>query len=173
MGTIGGNIASRFATAETVPALIALGAVAKIVTTVGEKTIPIENLYRELKGEELITEIRVPASASGLSGGYEKFAIRERVDYATVSAVAVIVIDKGICKDIKIAVGGVTLSTMRAKRAEDTLRGKTITDTLIEKTAQMVSEDGKTGADIYFSAEYKKELLKTMVQRAIKQALEA
>jgi carbon-monoxide dehydrogenase medium subunit len=114
----------------------------------------------------------VPALASGLSGGYQKFAIRERLDYATVSAVAVIVKDKGICKDIKIALGGVTLPTMRAKRAEDAIRGQTITDTLIEKTAQIASEDGKTGADIYFSAEYKKELLKIMVQRAIKQALE-
>jgi CO/xanthine dehydrogenase FAD-binding subunit len=48
-----------------------------------------------------------------------------------------------------------------------------ITDTLIEKTAQIASEDGKAGADIYFSAEYKKELLKNMVERAMKQALKA
>ena len=173
MGTIGGNIASRFATAETVPALIALGAEAKIVTTNGEKTVAIENLYKELKEEELITEIRVPALASGTKGGYQKFAIRERLDYATVSAAVVMVIDKGICKDIKIALGGVTFPTMRAKRAEEAVKGKTITDSLIEKAAQVASEDGKTGTDIYFSAEYKKELLKVMVERAMKQALKA
>ena len=173
MGTIGGNIASRFATAETVPALIALEAEAKIVSTGGEKTVAIENLYKELKEEELITEIRVPPLASGMNGGYQKFAIRERLDYATVSAAVVMVIDKGICKDIKIALGGVTFPTMRAKRAEEEVEGKPITDSLIEKAAQAASEDGKTGTDIYFSAEYKKELLKVMVERAIKQALKA
>jgi carbon-monoxide dehydrogenase medium subunit len=173
MGTIGGNIASRFATAETVPALIALEAEAKIMTTSGEKTVVIENLYKELKEEELVTEIHVPTLAPGTKGGYQKFAIRERLDYATVSAAVVMVIDKGICKDIKIGLGGVTFLTMRAKRAEEALRGKPITDSLIEKAAQVASKDGKTGRDIFFPEEYKKELLKVMVERAMKQALNA
>jgi carbon-monoxide dehydrogenase medium subunit len=62
---------------------------------------------------------------------------------------------------------------MRAKRAEEEVEGKPITDSLIEKAAQAASEDGKTGTDIYFSAEYKKELLKVMLERAMKQALKA
>jgi len=173
MGTIGGNVGSRFATAETVPALIALGAEAKIVTTNGEKRVVVENLYKELKEEELITEIRVPALASGTKAGYQKFALRERLDYADVSAAVVMVIEKGICKDIRIAFGGVTLPTMRQKRAEEAVKGKAITDSLIEKTAQLASEDGKIGTDIYFSAEYKKDLLKVMVERAMKEALKA
>lgn len=173
MGTIGGNIASKFATAETLPALVALGAEAKIVTPDGEKTVAIEDLYKELKQEELITEIRVPLLASGTKAGYQKFAIRERFDYATVSAAVVMIIEKGICKDIRIALSGVTLPTMRQKRAEEAVKGKPITDSLIEKASQLASEDGKTGTDIYFSAEYKKELLKVMVERAMKQALQA
>jgi carbon-monoxide dehydrogenase medium subunit len=173
MGTIGGNVSAKFATAETVPALIALGAEAKIASAGKERKVPIENLFRELKDGELVTEISVPTPKKGMKGGCEKFAMREKYDYATVSAVVVMTLAKGICQDIKIALGGVTLPTMRANRAEDAIRGKMITDTLIEKTAQMASEDGKTGADIYFSAEYKKELLKTMVERAMKQALKA
>jgi CO/xanthine dehydrogenase FAD-binding subunit len=173
MGTIGGNIASKFTTAETLPALIALQAEAKILTPGGEKTVAIENLYKELKEEELITEIRVPTLPASTKGGYQKFAIREKADYATVSAAVVMAIDKGICKDIKIALSGVTLPTMRAKRAEKEMKSKTITDSLIEKTAQIASEDGKTGTDIYFSTEYKKELLKVMVKRAMKLAFKA
>lgn len=173
MGTIGGNVSAKFATAETVPALIALGAEAKIASAGKERKVPIENLFRELKDGELVTEISVPTPKKSMKGGYEKFAMREKYDYATVSAVVVMTLAKGICQDIKIALGGVTLPTMRANRAEDAIRGKMITDTLIEKTAQMASEDGKTGADIYFSAEYKKELLKNMVERAMKQALKA
>jgi CO/xanthine dehydrogenase FAD-binding subunit len=171
MGTIGGNVSAKFATAETVPALIALGAEAKITSAGKERKIPIENLFRELKDEELLTQICVPPPKIGMKGGCEKFAMREKYDYATVSAVVVMTLTKGICQDVRIALGGVTLPTMRANRAEEAIRGKPITDSLIEKTAQIAAEDGKTGADIYFSAEYKKELLKAMVERAMKQAL--
>jgi carbon-monoxide dehydrogenase medium subunit len=72
-----------------------------------------------------------------------------------------------------IALGGVTIPTMRQKRAEEVVKGKAITDSLIKSAAQLASEDGKIGMDIYFSAEYKKELLKVMLKRAMKQALKA
>lgn len=173
MGTIGGNVSAKFATAETVPAFIALGAEARIASAGKERKVPIENLYKDLKEGELLTEIRVPVLAKGSRGGYQKFAIRKGFDYLTVSAAVIAVRDKGICEDIKIALGGVTLPSMRAKRAEEVVKGEKITDDLIEKTAQIAAEDGKTGADIYFSAEYKKELLKIMVERAMKQAWEA
>jgi len=171
MGTLGGNLASRFATAETVPALIALGAEAELVSAHGEKSVPVESLYKELKDGELLTEIRIPVPAAGTRGGCQKFAMREKFDYATVSAVVVVTLVKGVCQEVKIGLGGVTLPTMRAKKAEEIVRGKMITDELIEKAGQTASEEGQTGADLFFSAEYKKELLKVMVKKALKQAL--
>ena len=171
MGTLGGNLASRFATAETVPALVALGAEATLASVHGEKVVPAESLYKELKDGELITEIRVPVPAAGTRGGCEKFAMREKFDYATVSAVVVVTLAKGVCQEVKIGLGGVTLPSLRARRAEELLRGKVITEELIEKAGQTASEDGQTGSDLFFSAEYKKELLRAMVKKALKQAL--
>jgi carbon-monoxide dehydrogenase medium subunit len=171
MGTIGGNVSTKFATAETLPALIAHGAEARIASAGKERKVPIENLFRELKDGELVTEIHVPTPKAGTKGGCEKFAMREKYDYATVSAVVVTTLSKGVCQDIKIALGGVTFPSMRAKRAEEVVKGKTITDQLINEASQVASEDGQTGADIFFSSEYKKELLKVMVSRAMKQAV--
>ena len=170
MGTIGGNIASRFATAETLPALIALGAQAKVVTAAGEKMITVEDIYRELKDGDLITEISVPDLSAKATTGYKKFAVRERFDYATVAAAVVMNRDGKICKDIKIGLGGVTLQTMRAKGAEEILKGQALADALIEKAAIAAADSGNVGSDLMFSAEYKKKVLKTMVKRALKEA---
>jgi CO/xanthine dehydrogenase FAD-binding subunit len=170
MGTIGGNVASRFATAETVPALIALGAETKVLTATGEKAVAIEDLYKELKDGDLITEIHIPASAATTTTGYKKFAVRERFDYATVAAAVIMSMDGKTCKDIKIGLGGVTLQTMRAKAAEEALKGQALTDALIEKAAGVAADSSNVGSDLMFSAEYKKKVLKTMVKRALKEA---
>ena len=170
MGTIGGNVASRFATAETVPALIALGAKAKALTSGGEKTFLVEELYKELKDGDFIAEISVPALPAKTTTGYKKFAVRERFDYATVAAAVIMSMDGKTCKDIKIGLGGVTLQTMRAKSAEEALKGQVLTDALIEKAAAVAADSGNVGSDVMFSAEYKKKVLKTMVKRALREA---
>ncbi len=171
MGTIGGNVASRFATAETLPALIALGAEARVLTASGEKSIAAENLYKELKDGDLITEISISGLSAKTTAGYRKFAVRERFDYATVAAAAVMSKEGDVCKDVRIGLGGVALQTVRAKAAEDILKGNPLNDALIEKAAAAAADSGKVGSDLTFSAEYKKKVLKAMVKRALKEAL--
>jgi carbon-monoxide dehydrogenase medium subunit len=75
-----------------------------------------------------------------------------------------------VCKDVSIALGGVTLPTRRARRAEDVLKGQSITDKRIDEAAKAAAEEARTGADILFTATYKKELVRVMVRRALKQA---
>jgi aerobic carbon-monoxide dehydrogenase medium subunit len=171
MGTIGGNVACSLATAETMPVLTALGAEAKLTSAAGSRTVLIEDLYKELKDGEILTEILVPAGAGGKSG-YEKWAMRKKFDYATISAAVVMTLTGGkTCNEARLGLGGVTLPTRRAKRAEDMLKGQSVTDALIEQVAQTAAEDARVGADVNFTGDYKKELVKVMVRRAIKKAL--
>lgn len=173
MGTLAGNVCCRFPTAEAVPALVALEAEAKITTASGDKTVAVEDLYKELKGTELVTEIHIPTPPSGAKGSYQKYTIREGMDYATVCAAVQMSLTNGSCEDIRIALGGATLPSMRSKRAEEIIKGQSFTDNVVEKIAQAASEDAQTASDIYFSAEYKKELLKVIIRRAIKETLKA
>jgi aerobic carbon-monoxide dehydrogenase medium subunit len=170
MGTIGGNIACRFTTAETVPALIALGAEARMLTAAGEKVALVEDLYKEMKDGDFVIEVAIPALDPSAKTGYKKYAVRERFDYATVAAAVVMTIDGTTCKDIKIGLGGVTLQTMRAKAVEEAMKGQAITDELIEKAAAIAGDGSTIGSDLMFSADYKKKVLTTMVKRAIKEA---
>jgi carbon-monoxide dehydrogenase medium subunit len=173
MGTIGGNVAIRFSTSESLPALIALKAAAKLVAVGGERIVLIEDLHKEMKNSDLLTELRLPVLPAGIKVGYKKFAVRERFDYATVSAAVVMEMDGKTCKDITIGLGGVTLPTMRAKAAEDIIKGRTLTEDTIRKAAEAAAEGGRTGPDVMFSAEYKTKVLKVMVERAINEAIGA
>ena len=168
MGTLGGNVSCKLPAAETVPALIALGAEAKLVSADGERKVPIEDLNKALKQTDLLTEICVPATSANKMWGYEKFAVRERLDYAAASAAVVILSGNGTCEDCRIALGGVPYK--RAKEAEGVLKGQVITDSLVEEASNRASQNAKTSSDIEFSAEYKKSLLKIMVKRALRQA---
>jgi len=168
MGTLGGNVSCKLPAAETVPALIALGAEAELVSTDGDRKVPIEDLNRELKQTDLLTEISIPASSADKMWGYEKFAVRERLDYAVASAAVGILSGNGTWEKCRIALGGVPVK--RAREAEHLLEGHTITDSLIEEAADRASQRAKTRSDIEFSAEYKKTLLRVMVKRALKQA---
>jgi len=170
MGTLGGNVAIRFSTSETLPALIALRAEAKLVAAGDERVVTVEDLYKEMKGGTLLVDFRVPALPLGTGAGYEKFAVRERFDYATVAAAVVVHLDGKTCKDITIGLGGVTLPSMRAKAAEDIMKGQTVTRDVIRKAAETATEGGHTTADVMFSAEYKKKVLKVVVERAMKKA---
>jgi carbon-monoxide dehydrogenase medium subunit len=170
MGTIGGNVAIRFATSETLPALIALKAQARLVGAGGERVVPVEELYKEMKTDDFLTGLEVPVAPQGFKVGYKKFAVRERFDYATVAAAVGITMDGKTCKDVTIGLGGVTLPTMRAKSAEEMMRGQSLGVDLIEKVGQAAAQGGRIGADVMFSAEYKAKVLKVMVQRAIKEA---
>jgi len=170
MGTIGGNVACRFVTAETVPALIALGAKAKVVTEAGEKLILVEGLYKELKDGDLITEIRVDAPPPRTNAGYKKFAVRERLDYATVAAAVLMTLDGPTCREIRIGLGGVTLHEMRARAAEDAMKGEKVAEGLIKKVAGIAADNATLHSDMMFSRDYKKKVLKVMVERAIQEA---
>ena len=135
----------------------------------GSRTVPVEELYKELKDVELVTQIVVPV-VKGQTWGYEKWAMRKRHDYATVAAAVTMTMAGRVCKEVRIALGGVTLPTRRAHRAEEVLNGRSITDKHIDEAAKKAAEDARTGADIHFTAEYKKELVAVMVRRALKQA---
>jgi aerobic carbon-monoxide dehydrogenase medium subunit len=173
MGTIGGNVAIRFSTSETLPALIALRAHARVVSSAGESTVPIENLYKDMKPGTLMTELCVPVLSPPAGAGYEKFSLRERFDYATVAAATVIEREDERCREITIGLGGVTLPTMRAKDAEAVLRGRKITAALIATAAESAVASAHVPADLMFSADYKKKILKVVVESALRKALDA
>ncbi len=74
------------------------------------------------------------------------------------------------CTEIRIALGGVAPKPVRAKKAEEMLRGKELSDALIQKATEAVSDDISPIPDIVASDEYKDKIARVLVRRMIKEA---
>ena len=173
--TIAGNLCNAAPSAETAPPLIVLGAKAKIMGADGQRTVPIENFFigpgqTILKPGEILTEIQVPNLLPRSGGIYIKHTLRKALDLAIVGVAVIVTMDGDTLSDVKIALGAVAPTPVRAPRAEDVLRGNQIDDDLLQKAAQTAFNQCSPIDDIRSSAEYRCKMIKVLVPRAIKQA---
>jgi carbon-monoxide dehydrogenase medium subunit len=178
MGTIGGNLCNAAPSADTAPILICLGAKAKIVGTDGERVVALEEFFTGpgetvLKAGEILAEIQVPNQPANTAGAYFKMS-RVAVDLAIVGVGAVITLDgkDGSCSDVKIALGAVAPTPIRAKKAEAVIKGKKIEEDLIEEAGKIASEEASPIDDVRGSAFYRTEIVNVLTKRAIRKALE-
>lgn len=175
-GTIAGNICNAVPSADTAPALLTLEAKLKLISQRGERTVNIEDFFTGpnktvLTDEELLQEIQVPNLPPYSNGIYLKLSPRRSMDLAIVGIAVVVTSDKGVCEDIRIGLGAVAPTPIRAKRAEDIIRGQKFSDTVIERAAEIAASESHPIDDHRASAEYRKEMVKTLTKRAINQAI--
>ena len=164
---IGGKRCHAVSPSDMAPALIALNAKVRVARASGERTIPLEEFYtvtgNVLKPDELILGIQVPIPKIGARQRYLKFRHRKAIDFAISSVAAVIATEAGIVTDVKIVLGGVAPSPYRAVRAEEVLKGKTITESVAETSAKIALEEAKP---LSMNA-YKVPITEALVRRAI------
>ena len=173
-GTIAGNLCNASPAAETAPALITLAAKARIVGVAGERAVPLEDFFISpgqtvLQAGEIVTEIQVPNLPPRSGGAYLKHSIK-RMDIAIVGVGVVITLNGEVCNDIKIALGAVACTPIRAKKAEEIIRGQGLDSELMERAAQIASEESRPIDDIHSYAQYRKQMVKVLAQEAMKQA---
>ena len=80
-------------------------------------------------------------------------------------------VQNGRCEDIRVALNSVAPVILRAKRAEEVLRGKQITDELLREMGEVASAEVNPTDDMRGSPDYKRDLVKVLVPRAARQAL--
>ncbi len=157
--------------------MLALRAEVVITGAKGPRGVPIDEFFfgfysTAVQKEEILTEIKIPIPAKGSGGAYHKLE-RKVGDYATAGVAVQLTMDsKGACTYIGIALTNVNATPLRAKRSEAALKGNKITDALIEQAAQMAAEDCSPSQDLRGDVEYKKAMVKVLVNRMIRKALE-
>jgi carbon-monoxide dehydrogenase medium subunit len=180
VATIGGNICNAVPSADTVPALIGLSAKLKIIGRDGQRVVPLENFFvgtgkTILKKGELLVEIQVPVPSPNTRGIYLKHSKKEKADLAIVGVAVVLTVEPegNMCQDVRIVLGAAAPTVIRARRAEDILRGKHIDDALVEQAAQTASEEANPNPRSFRASPwYRREMVKVFTRRAIKEALE-
>jgi 4-hydroxybenzoyl-CoA reductase subunit beta len=165
--------------ADTVPALIALGARVTVADVDGDTQTPLEDFYTG-KGDRvnmlrpglILTQILVPPPPPHSGGVFLKHSLREAIDFAVTSAGVVITVgpQDGLCHDARIVLGSVSTGPLRALDAEAALRGRVLDEGLVETAAGLASKEARPLAHLGVSAAYKRRVIETLTKRAVRQA---
>jgi xanthine dehydrogenase YagS FAD-binding subunit len=157
-------------------ALVALGATMRVRGLQGERTFPVEELYR-LPGDtphlehaldpgELIVEIRIPGGPHARRARYLKIRDRASYEFALVSAAVALDIDDGIIRSARIACGGVATVPWRMRPSETALIGHTPGRAAFERAAEQALHGARAPA----GSRYKLDLLPRTIVRALEMA---
>lgn len=171
-GTIGGSLAEADPSGDWGAALLALDTSVVCVGPHGQRTIPLEGFTKDayttaLAHDEIVTEVRVKVPPKNSGGAHLAFK-RSAPVYPTASAsVQLTLANHNVCKDVRIVLGCVGLTAIRAKEAEAVLRGKALDDKNIRVAAEAAQSAADPQTDMRGSADYKRVLVGVLVKRAI------
>ena len=176
IGTVGGNLVNAVPSADMPPILIALDAQARIVGTTGERTIPLEDFFfgpgkTVLENGEILAEIIIPDQPT-TGSNYIKFGLRRAGALAVAGVASSVTVSDGACRDVRIVLGAVAPTPMRARQAENILRGKKISQELIDEAGKIAAAEAKPINDIRGSIEYRRNLVNVLTRRSLKSAIE-
>jgi len=173
-GTVGGDIAHGDPGNDHPALMIALGASFVLRSAAGERVVPAESFFlgtyeTELRPGEVLTEIRIPIPAAGTGAAYAKLK-RKVGDFATAAAAVTIRMDGDIVSDVAIALTNVGPTALKARVAEESLRGRTLDDAAIARAAELGMQICDPAEDQRGDAEYKTAMAGEMIQRALRTA---
>ena len=171
--SVGGNVCNASPSADAIPALICHGAQAEISGPKGRRQMPIESLFvgpgrTRLDPQELLVAIKLPSPPPRSAGSYLRFTPRREMDIAVAGVGAWVRLDgEGKVIEARIAMAAVAPTPVRASQAESRLRGERLTSTLIEAAANGAARDATPISDTRGSAEYRRELIRTLTRRTL------
>jgi CO/xanthine dehydrogenase FAD-binding subunit len=171
--TMAGSICTASPSGDIAPSLLALEALVKVANPSGERTIPIREIFAGpfqtvLAATDVVTEIHVPALPPASGGSYCWQPKITAVDETLVGVAAVVTLAAGnVLKDVRIGLGSVAPTPMRAPRAEEFLKGKQVNDSLFEEAAKIAAGESRPRT----RADYRWEMTKVLVAQALKDAV--
>lgn len=174
-GTVGGSIAHADPAAEMPGIAITCDAEIAVVGKSGAHVIQAADFFQgalttALAPDEIIVEIRLPAWPAGRRWGFQEFA-RRRGDFAMAAAAVFYDQDeRGKARNAHVGIIGVGDRPLRLTAVEDVLNGQSIDEATIAKADAATSAAVDPQDDIHASAAYRRSLVGTMVERALKNA---
>ena len=181
VGTVAGNIVSGQPGADTTIPLLALDAKVKVMSKQGERIVPLTEFFLDTgktvveSTREIVTEIFFSPQAKDESSVSLRLARRKSLALPILNVSVVVSADAKQKKfnHVKIALGPVAPTPLRAREAEGILTSSPITDGVIKEAARKAAQEANPRTSLLRgSGEYRKEMVKNLVERAIHQALE-
>lgn len=168
--TLVGNLANASPIADTTPVMLALDAVVHVQGASGERKIFLDELYLSYKklsltSDEIIKGVsfKIPESKAK----FKNFKVSQRrdLDISTVNASFNFKLEGAVVQDLRIAYGGVAPTTVRLKKVEDSLRGKTLTPDLIAEAKKDIVNSVNPISDVRAGADFRRLVVGNLFQK--------
>ena len=165
--------------ADTVPIMIALEGRLELRSASERREIALEEFYSGdgasvtvLRPGEILTQIQIPKPLERTASVYLKYSLRKSIDFPLIGIAVKLALDQSykVCTDIRIVMGGLNASPIRAHKAESTLIGKEITNEGILDASEKVSEEIAIYPGEETSLKYQRTMLRIIVEQTIQQA---
>lgn len=174
--TVGGGIAHADPAQDPPPALLVLDARLRLVSRAGQREAPIGEFFLDyyetaLRPGEVLTEVIVPPQPRDARAVYLRYTPRTQDDYPTVSVAALARVERGVCRDLRVALGAAAPTALRATAVEEALRGKRVSQAAVRRAAARVAEQISPLEDFRGSADYKRDMAVLFTRRAVEHVL--
>lgn len=176
--TIGGNLCQAHPQADPPPLLAALGARVRLAGNNGGREVAVGDLFKDyfetvLEPQEILTSIIIPAPPLRSGSAYLRLCTRSAADLPCVTVGVQVSLDATgeRCEDASIVLGAMGSTPIRARAAEESLRGKALATAALKEAATKAAGATQPVSDLHASAWYKREVAQVLVERAIRQAV--
>jgi carbon-monoxide dehydrogenase medium subunit len=174
--TVGGNLGNGSPAADTAPPLMVLDAEVELSTGDQRRWVPLEDFFVHVcdtvcEPTELITTLRWPVPFARSWSGFRKVALRKATAISVVSAAARTTFDEeGRCQDVRIAMGAVAPTPVRAYEAEELLKGERLEPELIDEVTHVACGAASCIDDVRSTAAYRERVAGVLVRRLLGEA---
>jgi carbon-monoxide dehydrogenase medium subunit len=176
--TMAGNLCNGSPAADSVPPLIAAGAIARVTGPNGTREVPVEQIpvgpgKTSLVKGEIIHSFLLPVRQAHSGDCYQRFTPRTEMDIAVVGIGVNLTLDgSGTCTAARVALGAVAPTVLLDKACGDALVGTKVDDAALEKLAAAASAACKPIDDKRGTKEFRIHIAGVLAKRVAKVALE-
>jgi CO/xanthine dehydrogenase FAD-binding subunit len=176
--TVGGNLCNASPAADSVPALIAAGAVAQVAGPNGLRAVAVEDFLAgpsqtNLSGNEFVVSLDMPKPTTRSADAYLRFIPRTEMDIAVVGASAAVTVDAdGTCTAARLALGAVAPTARLVPAAATAMIGKKIDDTVLANVAATARDACNPIDDKRGTIAFRIHVAGVLAIRAVKIAIE-
>jgi CO/xanthine dehydrogenase FAD-binding subunit len=175
-GTIGGSLCHNDPAAEMPLVINLLGALLVARSKNGERVVSAEQFFRghfetALEDDELLTEIRIPIPAKGHGWSFQEVSQRKG-DFALVAAAALLTLENGTCRDVRLGFRNVGERIFRLNVVEAQIEGQSPSERLFAAAASAAMDAVDPPSDLHADADYRRDLVEALTERVLAKALE-
>lgn len=175
--TVAGNLCNASPAADTVPAMIAAGAIASVVGPAGRRDVPVEQIpagpgKTTLAKGELIVSFFLPKRPAHSGDAYLRFTPRSEMDIAVVGVGLNLTLDdKGVCTAARVSLGAVAERALLVPEAAAALIGTKVDEAALAKLAAAASAAARPIDDKRGTKEFRIKIAGVLARRAAEKAL--